>query len=130
MGDLGFGTVFISVAEVVIPVSPVVGAVVSKEEISEACWVGVLGGDAAEIFHLGGGDGLALVIFRDEIDGNMSRAGHGCGHGLGDFEGVAAEFLDAQRKLEAGACEEGFLFFPLVFERLGLCEFLGVFEAN
>ena len=128
--DLGFGILVVAVAEVVIPVGPIVGAVVSEEKIPEACGVGVLGGDAAEIFNLAGGDGLALVIFRGEIHGNVSRAGRGCGDGLTDLEGVAAEFLDAQRKLEAGAGEEGFLFFPLVFERLGLGEFFGVFETD
>ena len=130
LGGLGLGFVVIAVAEVVIPVGPVVGAVIAEEEVPEAFGVGVLRGDAAEIFHLAGGDGLALVIFCGEVHGNVSRAGRGRGHGLSDLEGVAAEFLDAQGKLEAGAGEEGFLFLPLVFEPRGFGEFLGVFEAD
>ena len=128
--DLGFGAFLVAVAEVVIPVGPVIGAVVSEEEIPEALGVGVLRGDAAEIFYLAGGDGLALVIFSGEIHGNVSGAGRGRGDGLHDLEGVAAELLDAQRNLEAGAGEEGFLFLPLVLERCGFGEFLGVFEAD
>ena len=54
----------VPVAEVVIPITPVISAVVAEKEIPETFGIEVLGGDAAVVFHLAGGDGLALIVFR------------------------------------------------------------------
>ena len=62
-GVAGGAFVIILIAEVMIPVSPIIGAVVSELEIAETLRVGFFGGDAVVIGDAAGGDGLALVVF-------------------------------------------------------------------
>jgi hypothetical protein len=120
----------ILIAEIVIPITPVIAAVIAEEEIAETFRVGILGGDPAEVFYGAGGDGLSLIVFCGELGGDGGGADRWRGNALGDFKGIAAEFLDAQRDFETGAFKDLFAFAPVVLD--GLCggEFVGKFQSD
>ncbi len=139
-GELGFAlelravvgrvTVIVLIAEVVVPIRPIVAAMVAEEVITETLRVGVLSGDAAEIFRLAGGDRLALIVFGGELGGDGGGADGRGRDALGDLEGVAAEFFDAQRDLEAGVAEDALALAPVVVDGFGGGKFVGKLEAD
>lgn len=121
------------IAEVMIPIAPIVGPMVAEKEVAETLRVGIAGGDLGVVFHRTGGDRLALVVFRAEVRGNLGGTRLGILHLLDDLEGIAAELLDAQLGAEAGIHFDPLAFFPILVRvvlRLDLGQLIRKLEAD